>query len=393
MMLGLLLARGGLDVRVLEKHADFLRDFRGDTVHPSTLNVLDTIGLGDRVAELPGRRVTRLAVTFDDGEYPVADFGRLRTAHPYLYFVPQWDLLEMLAKAGAEHPTFTLLRSYGVTGLLTENGVVRGVRATGPDGPTEIRARLTVGADGRGSTVRTALGLPMRRFGAPMDVLWFRLSRRAEDGAGLAGRIGAGRMLIRIDRGEYWQTAYVITKGGYEAVRAAGLDKLRASIAALVPALADRVGEITGWDDVRLLSVQVDRARRWHAPGALLIGDAAHAMSPIGGVGINLAVQDAVAAARMLTAPLLAARRHDQAGGSAQPLPTEVLAAVQRRRRFPTVVIQLAQRAAQRGLLRPVLASEEPVNAPLPLRLLSRSATGRSALAYAVGIGPCPERP
>ena len=409
MMLGLLLARQGIRVHVLEKHADFLRDFRGDTVHPSTLDVLDEIGLGEQVHALPGRQVRRLSVSFADGVRPVADFGRLRGAHPYLLFVPQWDLLEMLAREAVSYPTFTLLRLHEATDLLWSDGPaapaltpaaggagdrsrrhhthrhghgvrVRGVIAHSPEGPVEIRADLTVGADGRDSTVRRLLDLPMRRFGAPMDVLWFRLSRWQSDGAGLAGHVGAGRMLVRIDRGEYWQNAFLIPKGGYAQVRREGIERLREAVAALVPELTDRVREIRDWDDVRLLSVQIDRARRWHAPGALVIGDAAHAMSPIGGVGINLAVQDAVAAARMLAEPLIRGTPSRAA-----------LAAVQRRRAFPAAVVQLAQRGVQRALLRPVLASDRPVPAPRPLRLLARTPALQGALAYAIGVGVRPE--
>ncbi|CUU55938.1 2-polyprenyl-6-methoxyphenol hydroxylase [Parafrankia irregularis] len=390
-MLGLLLARHGLRTCVLEKHEDFLRDFRGDTVHPSTLTLLDRIGLGGPTRALPGRRVTSLSFTFADGTFQVADFSRLRTDHPYLYFVPQWDLLEMLARTGAEIPTFTLLRRRNVTGLLRDGGgQVVGVTADGPDGPETVRARLTVGADGRGSVVRTHLGLPMRQFGAPMDVLWFRLPRCPEDGAGLGGLAGSGRLLVRIDRGEYWQVAYLIRKGGYDAVRAEGIDALRRGVAAVAPDFADRVGGIGSWDDVHLLTVRIDRARRWYAPGALIIGDAAHPMSPIGGVGINLAVQDAVAAARLLAGPLIAGREPARA-----PTPRQ-LAAVQRRRLPPTVLTQLLQRAAQRAFLGPTLdgpADGSPPTAPALLRRIARTPAAQGAFAHIVGIGFRPELP
>ncbi len=380
LVLGLLLARQRIEVVVLEKHEDFLRDFRGDTVHPSTLDVMDELGLGDRIRELPHRQVDGLRVVFADGTYQMVDFTRLEVAHPYLMFLPQWDFLEMLAREASTHPSFTLLRSHEVVDLVREDGVVGGVEARGPEGPVEVRARLTVAADGRDSIVRAKLGLRPREFGAPMDVLWFRVSRRPVDGEGLDMHVGPGRLLLAIDRGEYWQIAYVIPKGGYERVVAAGLDAFRESVARLFPRLVDRVDEIADWENVKVLTVQLDRLRRWHVPGALLIGDAAHAMSPVGGVGVNLAVQDAVAAARLLAGPLRAGQ-----------LDEGVLASLQARRAFPTAGTQLMQRFVQRALLGRILAADRPVAAPLPVKLLARVPVLQKLPARLVGVGLRPE--
>ena len=381
LVLGLLLARAGVEVTVLEKHESFLRDFRGDTVHPSTLDVLDELGLGEAAQKLPHRKVSGLRATFADGTFQVADFRRLRIAHPYLMFVPQWDFLELVAEQAAKHPGFTLLRSHEVVDLLRDGtGRVAGVRAAGPDGSVEVRARLTVGTDGRHSTVRERLGWPVREYGAPMDVLWFRLPRRPDDPEGLDFRISAGRLMIGIDRGDYWQLAYVIPKGGYDAVRAAGLPAFRDSVAALAPLLADRVGEVTDWDAVKTLTVQLNRLRRWHGPGVLLIGDAAHAMSPVGGVGINLAVQDAVATARLLAPALKDGTLRDAD-----------LDRVRRRRRYPTAGTQFGQRVIQRAVIGRLLATDRPVNAPLPLRVLNRYPALQALPARAVGIGLRPE--
>ena len=382
LILGYLLARGGVRVTVLEKHADFLRDFRGDTVHPSTLDLLAELGMEKQVDALGARKLRSLSVELPDGVWPLADLSRLRNPHPYLAMVPQWDLLEMIANEAANYPTFTLLRSHEVEQVIRSNGVVTGVRASAPEGTVEVRARLTVAADGRGSTVRAELGLASRDFGAPMDVGWFRLPRRESDGGDLTARLGVGQIMIAIDRDDYWQLAYVLPKDGYAKLVAAGLPAFRAAITGLFPALGDRVGEIVSWDQVKLLSVQVDRLLKWHAPGALLIGDAAHAMSPIGGVGINLAVQDAVAAARILLEPL---KQHR--------LSSAVLAQVQRRRTFPTVGTQLFQRLAQAGVVRPILVGGRPVTAPLPLRLLRRFPVLQALPARLIGIGLRPERP
>lgn len=377
-VVGLLLARQGVEVVVLEKHADFLRDFRGDTVHPSTLALLDEIGLGPEIARRGGRKVDVLRATFDDGTVQVADFTRIPGAHPYLLFLPQWDFLDVLTEAAEKLPTFTLLRSTEVVDVIRENGCVKGVRTV--DG-REVRARLTVACDGRSSVVRERLGLRPIDYGAPMDVLWFRLSRHADDPPGLEMRIGAGGLMLCIDRDDYFQCAYVIAKGGYKEVRAAGLDAFRDNVARRAPFLADRRGEIATWADVKLLTVQVDRLRRWSVPGALLIGDAAHAMSPVGGVGINLAVQDAAAAARIL-GPALAAGTLTDAD----------LAKVERRRRLPTVVTQAAQRIAQRRVVDPLLHMSGPITTPAPLRLMARIPRLQSIPARLVGLGVRRER-
>lgn len=381
MMLGLLLARQGVEVTVLERHADFLRDFRGDTVHPSTLAVLDQIGLTSAIAAAPHRDVDEMRATFADGTYRIADFSRLAVAHPYIRFMPQWDFLDVLADAAESMPNFHLLREHEVTDLRRANGTVVGVSALSPEGPVEVTARLTVGADGRDSLVRDRSGLSPRSYGTPMDVLWFRVSRQPNDALGLDMYVGPQRLMLAIDRDHYWQIAYVVAKGGTAKARAAGIEKLRQSVSELAPSLAGPVGELKSWEDVSSLTVRLERLRRWYAPGLLCIGDAAHAMSPIGGVGINLAIQDAVCAARMLRQPL---QQHT--------LSSRVLAAIQKRRSFPTVGTQLGQRAAQRLLVERILASDRPVNAPLGLRILDRLPLLQVIPAHVIGIGLRPER-
>ncbi|MCY0903805.1 FAD-dependent oxidoreductase [Arthrobacter sp. H14-L1] len=382
MMLGLLLARQGLDVIVLEKHPDFIRDFRGDTVHPSTLDVLDQLGLVGETEEVPHRDVADLRTTFADGTYRVADFSRLRTAHPYIRFMPQSDFLNVLAKAAQKLPGFHLLRSHEAIDLVPGGGAIQGVRARGPDGMVQVSAKLTVAADGRNSALRRCAGMRPREYGAPMDVLWFRLSRAAGSARGLDMHFGPGKVVLAIDRGDYWQIAYVIPKGGDERVRVAGIEVLRQSVVDLIPDLADNVAELASFDDVSTLTVRLDRLRRWSEPGLLFIGDAAHAMSPIGGVGINLAIQDAVCAARVLGS-----------GRSATGWPSRrILAAVHRRRWFPTVGTQLLQRIAQRFLVLPMLDSTEPVKAPPPLRLLAFFPWLQVLPARVIGIGLRPER-
>ncbi len=380
MMLGFLLARAGIDVVVLEKHADFLRDFRGDTIHPSTLEVMHEIGLLDRFLALPHQEVRQLGLGIGDEILPVADFRHLPTRCRFVAFMPQWDFLDFLADEGRRHPGFGLRMRSEVTDLLEEGGRVTGVRAATPEGPLEVRAPLVVGADGRSSRVRELAGLSADALGAPMDVLWFRLSRRPTDGGATMGRVAPGRVFVLIERGEHWQCGYVIQKGGFDAVRARGLDAFRSDVASLAPFLAARVSDIASWDDVKLLTVRVDRARRWHRPGLLCIGDAAHAMSPIGGVGINLAIQDAVAAANRLAAPLRDGR-----------LTEEDLRAVQGRREFPTRVTQRIQLLAQDRLVKPILGRTARLEPPLAIRLLSWFPVLQRLPGRLVGLGVRPE--
>jgi 2-polyprenyl-6-methoxyphenol hydroxylase-like FAD-dependent oxidoreductase len=380
-MLGLLLARAGVRVVVLEKHADFLRDFRGDTLHPSTLQLFDELGLGEQLLDLPHQQAAVLGVSTDAGEFTLADFRRLPGRHRYIAFMPQWDFLDFVVGQARRLPTFALRMRAEALGVLEEAGRVAGLAYRDQDGSVhQVRARLTVAADGRDSGLRRSAGLRPRTFGVPVDVLWFRLPRRPDDRMPSFGRLTAGHLLVLIDRGAYWQVAYVIAKGAAEELRQAGLASFRASVAGLVPFLADRVGELRSWDDVRTLRVQVDRLRRWFRPGLLCIGDAAHAMSPIGGVGINLAVHDAVAAANLLARPLR--------DGT---LSTRHLARVQLRRMLPTLVVQRVQRTIQDRFLSPLLAGRAPATPPLVLRALRRYPALQAIPARLIGIGVLPE--
>ncbi|WP_426511172.1 FAD-dependent oxidoreductase [Dactylosporangium sp. McL0621] len=381
LVLALLLGRRGIDTVVLEKHETFLRDFRGDTVHPSTLQLMDELGLGEDLERLPHRVVRQIELTYsnsgdDGGTFRPVDFERLRVAHPYVMMLPQWDFLELLA----EHGDFALYRRCEVVAVNRRERRVTGVTARTPQGPVEVAAPLTVACDGRNSTVRRELGLKSKDFGAPIDVLWFRLPRSPSDPEGLAGRVADGRLFIGIDRGDYWQLGWVVPKGGDRVLRAAGLEAFRAGIAQSVPYLADRVGELRDWDQVRTLTVRMDRLYRWQVPGALLIGDAAHAMSPVGGVGINLAIQDAVAAARVIG---------DAFERGAPPTERE-LAAVQRRRALPTAGTQLVQRGLQRAVLAPAVTGR-PSRPPLPVRLLDRYPPLRTIPTRVIGVGLRPE--
>ena len=380
MMLGFLLARAGVSVVVLEKHADFLRDFRGDTIHPSTLELMHELGILDEFLERPHQEARELTGHVAGHTVTIADFTHLPTQCKFIALMPQWEFLNFIAEQARRLPTFDLLMRAETTGLVEENGRIVGLTAKTREGPLEIRADLVVGADGRHSLDRERAALVVDDFGAPMDVLWLRVSRRQEDPAEVFGYIEAGHIFVMLDRGDYWQCAYVIPKGAADEVRARGLPAFRQSIASIVPFLGDRVGELNDWDAVRLLTVTVDCLRRWYRPGLLCIGDAAHAMSPIGGVGINLAVQDAVAAANILAAPL--------AHGMCSE---EELARVQRRREWPTRMTQWAQLTVQNRFLGKVLAGRAPETLPWPIKLLQRWPMLRRIPAYLVGVGIRPE--
>jgi len=381
LMLGLVLARAGVDVVVLEKHGDFLRDFRGDTIHPSTLDALKGLGLYDRFLELPHQRVETLTGFVEDEPFVIADFRRLKKHSRFIALLPQWDFLDFLADEARRYPNFRLVMRAEVSELIREEGRVVGVRATGAGGPIEIPADLVVGCDGRRSTIRAAAGLPVEELGAPMDVMWFRLARKETDGSATGGRFTAGGLFVTIYRGDYWQAALVIPKGGADAVRAEGLDAFRKKIARLAPFAADgRLDALDDWSKVSVLSVAVDRLKRWHAPGVICIGDAAHAMSPIGGVGINLAIQDAIAAGNILAEPLRRGRASEAD-----------LAAVEQRRLWPTKVIQRLQVAAQNTIISPVLAAKGRLEPPLPLKLMKRFPALQGVPAWLIGVGVRPE--
>jgi 2-polyprenyl-6-methoxyphenol hydroxylase-like FAD-dependent oxidoreductase len=380
MMLGFLLARAGVDVVVLEKHRDFLRDFRGDTIHPSTLEVMHELGLLDELLRLPHQEVRQLQGVIGDTSIRIADFAHLPTRCRFIALMPQWDFLNFLAEKARRYPSFHLRMQAEATDLIEDGGRVTGLRATTPAGTLVVEADLVVGADGRHSTIRRCAGLEVEDIGAPIDVLWMRLPRRPGDGTAPLGRFGAGKIFIMLDRGDYWQCAYVIPKGGFEEIKAKGLDAFRAAVAEIAPPFGDRVRELGSWDDIKLLTVKIDRLRRWHRPGLLCIGDAAHAMSPVGGVGINLAVQDAVAAANILAAPLREGTLRERD-----------LAAVERRRGFPTRATQRMQVFMQNNLLRAVLASQAAPSPPWPLRLIGRYPLLQRIPARLVGMGFRPE--
>jgi 2-polyprenyl-6-methoxyphenol hydroxylase-like FAD-dependent oxidoreductase len=394
MMLGYLLARSGIDVIVLEKHNDFLRDFRGDTIHPSTLELMHELGLLDEFLKRPHQQLQHLGAQIDDFAVEIGDLSHLPTRCKFVAFMPQWDFLNFLAEAGRKFKTFRVMMNAEATDLIQQGGAVRGVQVKTAGGPLEIHADLVVAADGRHSVLRERAGLEVEVLGAPMDVLWLRLSRHAATDPTLTlGRFRRGKFMVMLNREDYWQCAFIIPKGALDELKARGIESFRADIVNVAPFLADRVAELKSWDDVKLLSVAVDRLRQWYRPGLLCIGDAAHAMSPIGGVGINLAVQDAVAAANILVPAFQARVGTDPIGSPGSAIPVSVLRAVQRRRMFPTRATQKMQLIAQDRIVFPAITrGAAPVRKlPLPARLMNLFPILRRIPARIIGMGFRPE--
>jgi 2-polyprenyl-6-methoxyphenol hydroxylase-like FAD-dependent oxidoreductase len=380
MMLGFLLARAGAEVLVLEKHADFLRDFRGDTIHPSTLELLYELGILEEFLKRPHQEVRELAGQVGGETVKIGDFTHLPTHCKFLAFMPQWDFLNFIVEQGQTYPGFKVKMRTEAIDLIEENGRIAGARAKTPDGIIEIRAPLIVGCDGRHSVVRDRAGLQVMDLGAPMDVLWMRISRHPSDPGQTFGHAEAGKIFVMIERENYWQCGFVIPKGAADQLRKQGIEQFREELASLQPFLRDRVGELRDWNDVSLLTVKVDRLKRWFRPGLLCIGDAAHAMSPVGGVGINLAIQDAVATANILAEKVASGNVSDRD-----------LRQVQRRREFPTRATQKLQVVVQNRVIRRVLSSSKPLRLPLVLRLLRQWPFLRRVPARVVGMGFRPE--
>jgi len=379
MMLGYLLARGGVRVTVLEKHRDFFRDFRGDTVHPSTLELFYELGLLEEFLKVPHQRVETLGGVFGDFTFQVADLRHVPAHCKFVALMPQWDFLDFLSNEAKKFRHFDLRMEHEATGITSDDGRITGIEARTPGGTVEIQAGLVVGCDGRHSTVRKAAQLAVMEFGVPIDVLWFRISRRADDPQELFGNVNYGRALVLINRADYFQAGLIIQKGSFDEMKSAGLEAFRETIGRIAPYLGDRVQELQTWDQIKLLTVQINRLRKWHRPGLLCIGDAAHAMSPAGGVGINLAIQDAVAAANLLMGPLLDGRVDDA-----------WLAKVQQRREFPTRVTQFLQTNAHRGF-EWVFRHKGAIRAPRQLKVVARIPGVQRAIGRMVGMGIRPE--
>jgi 2-polyprenyl-6-methoxyphenol hydroxylase-like FAD-dependent oxidoreductase len=393
MVLGFLLARAGIEVLVLEKHADFFRDFRGDTIHPSTFELMYELGLLDEFLRVPHQELLEIGAAVDDFTVTIADLSHLPVHCKFVGLMPQWDFLNFIAEKAKAYPQFHLHMECEVTDLLIADDHVVGVRAKTRDGVREFRATLTVGADGRHSIVRAKAGFEVIDLGAPIDVLWMRVSRKSTDPAQTLGRFRAGRLLVTLNRGDYWQCAYVISKGGFEAIQKKGLPAFRHDLETVAPFLQGRTAELKDWNDIKLLSVAVDRLRHWSRSGLLCIGDSAHAMSPIGGVGINLAIQDAVAAANILV-PALSTHAAAAAANISAPAHTttdaldHVLQKVQARREFPTRMTQRVQIFAHKRFIGPALATKAPLkHLPLPLALLKHFPILRRIPARMVGLG------
>lgn len=385
-VLSLLLARAGLNVTLLEAHPDFDREFRGDTLHPSVMEIMDQLGLAERLLALRHTEIRSATVQTAAGPFQPLDFSHLDTKYPYITMMPQKDYLEFITGEAKRYPNFRLVMEARVRELVEEDGVIRGVRYEAEDGWHEVRAVLTVGADGRGSRVRRLGGFEPIKTSPPMDILWFKMPREADDPEGAIGSVGRGHIAILLDRFDYWQAGYVIPKGTYPELRREGIAALRRGFAQLVPEFADRLERLEDWRQVSLLSVESSRCPRWYRPGLLLIGDAAHVMSPVGGVGINYAIQDAVVAANVLAQPL------KESQVRLEDLDTRYLAAVQRRRELPTRVIQAIQTQIQRRVLASVLRSEQPLSPPGWLRMLVRVPLVRSLPARIFGLGLWPVR-